>query len=196
MTFDAQYIQLPRQGRGSSLLMRFIILILDCTAFTCLCVNLGLYHRWVAKGQDIEKGSTQPDYYGEETTYQDYQENFSVPSVQYWEDPVVIVVVVFSLIWTAFIYLRPAWTRKALHTGAKMVSEFLLFSIILACSIPAFLFSPLQPAKSMYLYEDIDEYCIESPSNSVYYCGGDVVSLQRLQVAAYALVWAIAYVCY
>ena len=192
MTFDTQYIQLPRQGRGSSLLLRFIILSLDCTAFICLCVNLGFYHKWVSKGQDIKEDSTLPDYYGGETTYQDYQENFVVPSVRYWEDPIVIVVVLFSFTWTAFIYLRPAWTRKAFHLGAKIACELLLFSIILACSVPAFIFSPLQPAKSMYLYEDADEYCIESPNNSVYYCGGDVVSLQRLQVAAYALVWAVA----
>lgn len=192
MTFDTHYLQLPRQGRGSSLLLRFIILVLDCTAFICLCVNLGLYHKWVSKGQEIEEDSTQPDYYGGETAYQDYQENFIVPSVRYWEDPVIIVVVLFSLVWTAFIYLRPAWTRKPLHLGVKMVSELILFSMILACSVPAFLFSPLQPAKSMYLYEDIDEYCIGSPYSSVYYCGGDVVSLQRLQVAAYAISWAVA----
>ena len=192
MTFDAQYLQLPRQGRGSSLLMHFMILILDFTAFICLCVNLGLYHKWVLKNQDIKDDLTQPDYYGGDVYY---QENTLIPAVRYWEDPVVLVVVLFSLIWTAFIYVRPAWTRKALHLGAKIAFEFLLFLIILACSIPAFIFSPLQPAKLNFSYQEVDVadgYCIYRPNRSVHYCGEDRMSLRKLQVAAYALVWAVA----
>lgn len=190
MTFDAQYLQLPRQGRGSSLLMRFMILILDLTAFICLCASLGLYHKWLPLGQDIKVDLTQPDYYAGEDYRQ--QENAIAPAVRYWEDPIVIVVNLFSLVWTAFMYLRPAWTRKAFHLGAKMAFELLLFLIILACSIPAFIFSPLQPAKTMYLDEEIDGYCIYNSNRSVYYCGKDILSLRRLQVAAYALVWAVA----
>lgn len=184
MTFDAQYLQLPREGRGSSLLMRFMILILNFTAFICLCVNLGLYHKRMPMIQEIKNDFTQPEYNGEETYDQQ-----NVPAVRYWEDPVVLVVVLFSLIWTVFVYLRSAWTRKALHPGAKIVFELLLFLIILTCSIPAFIFSPLQQAIPVDLYLAILGYCIYGRIN---YCRGDEFSLQRLQAAAYALVWVVA----
>ena len=182
MTFDAQYLQLPRQGRGSALLMRFTVLILDFTAFICLCVNLGLFHKWAPKTQVVE--ITGLDY---------YKENTLIPPVHYWEDPIVIVAVLLSLIWTAFVYLRPAWTRKAFHPGAKIASELLLSVLILGCSIPAFVFSPLQPALSINTYQETDLRCVDDRSVSVhYYCGGWVYTLRALQKAAYALLWAVA----
>lgn len=194
MTFRAQYVQFPRQGRGSPLLLRFIILILDSTAFICLCVNLGLYQKWVTKTKDILADLLQGHYIGSEL----YSQNIgTLSAISYWEDPVVIVVVLFSLTWTAFIYLRPAWTRKPLQLGANLVSELLLSFIILACSIPAFVLSPLQRPDSLSFFEDIGEhYASYFPYaiDSAHYYTEHALSSRGLQVAAYALVWAVAYV--
>ena len=182
MTFEPQHLQLPRQGRGSSLLMRFTVLLLNFIALICLCVNLGLYHKWAPKRSAAEVAELA--YYEVET--------LTIIPVKYWEDPVVIVAVLLSIIWTAFIYLRPAWSRKALHPGVTIASELLLSVIILSCSIPAFILSPLQPPISGTFYEEIGPYCMWYHDASVHYCGGWADTLRALQKAAYAFVWAVA----
>lgn len=194
MTLNVRYLQLPRQGRGSPLLLRFTILILDFTAFICLCVDLGLYQRWVTKTKDILTDLLQGHYIGSEV-YSQIIGAFS--AIPYWEDPVVIDIVLFSLTCTAFIYLRPAWARKPLHLGANLVFELLLSFIILACSIPAFVFSPLQRPNSLSFYEKIGEYytsCYPYAVGSAHYQTEHALPSRGLQVAAYALVWAVTYV--
>ena len=191
MTLDARNIQLPRQGRGSALLLRFTILILDLIALICLCVNLGLYHKWVARSKHaltdlVIADPTNRAYY--------YRDRDIITYYRYWQDPVVIVLVIWSLTYTAYIYLRPAWTQKPFHQIAQMVSESLLCIFILGCSIPAFVLSPIQRPDSLGLRVEGDGYYIYRPEGTVYYSTEHKLPQKGLQVVAFALVWAVAYV--
>ena len=191
MTLNARNIQLPRQGRGSALLLRFIVLILDLTALICLCVNLGLYHKWVARSKKALTDLVIADY--KDRAYY-YRDRDIITHYRYWQDPIVIVLVLSSLAYTAYIYLRPAWTQKPVHQIAKMVSELLLCLTILGFSILAFVLSPIQRPDLLDLRVEGDGYYIYRPEGTVYHSTEHKLPHSGLQVVAFAFVWAVAYV--
>ena len=190
MTFNARNIQLPRHGRGSALLLRFIILILDLTALICLSVDLSNYHKWVARSKDALTHLVIADFTNRASYYRDRD---IITHYRYWQDPIVLVIILSSLIYTAYVYLRPAWTQRPFNQIANMVSELLLFFIILGGSVPAFVLSPIQRPDSLGLRVEVAGYYIYRPEETVFYSTGHKLPKKELQVVAFALVWSAAF---
>ena len=77
-----------------------------------------------------------------------------------------------------------------------MVSEALLCFVILGVSIPAFVLSPIQRPDSLDLRVEGDGYYIYRPEGTVYHSTRHKLPKKDLQVVAFALVWAVAYVAF
>ena len=74
-----------------------------------------------------------------------------------------------------------------------MISELLVFLIILGGSIPAFVLSPIQRPDSLDLRVEGAGYYLYRPEGTVFHSTRHKLPKKELQIVAFALVWAAAF---
>jgi len=164
MPFNYQNIALHTRSRDASLVLCSIILFLDILTIPLLCITIGLFFRWAP---------------WHELRYSD------------WSDALMLGVLLISLTWSLVIILRPAWTSRQLHPGYFVAWELISWLFVFGSVLSALLGSELLDML------DVDEQinnCSgwENDDSDPWRCEPRIMSLQKLQIAAYSFAPAIS----
>lgn len=173
----------PRVSGRSRIITRgfhVAILTLDIAAIITLAVSLGLFHKWIPS-TSYPTTALQPARRTD------------------WTDLIVLIATLVSFEWTIFILIRPAWTDKKIHAGYAVAFEFISLVWLLACTITAFmrrdsLFKNLDAISHTC---DVDSLVVLTLTNGAklrWVCMPHLDTLKKLQLAAYSVACAIAYV--
>ena len=175
---EAQTITPAPRNRIITLTLRIAILILDIATLTTLAVSLNLYSKWIPS-TSYPTTALHPITNTDKT------------------DWIVLAAIVISLIWTIFITIRLAFTRKALHPGISAGFELVCLIWLIACIIPAFVLRE----SSLGNLAAISNTCDEEAKVAMTLIGGAEVkwvcmphldTLKKVQVAAYSLACIVA----
>ena len=175
MATSDSYSYVSARGRCLNLSLRIAVLVLDFVTIVSLLVSIGLYHKWIPKTS--------------------YPTTALKPAKRTdWTDPVVLVPVLLSFIWTTFITVRPAWTSKVLHLGYYNVIEFTCLASLLACTISAFKLRESVFENIVAISNTCDQgtETLTNGHKVPRVCMPHIDTLKKMQIASYSVACIIA----
>ena len=166
------------RNRIITLTLRIVVLTLDIATLTTLAVSLNLYSKWIPS-TSYPTTALHPITNTDKT------------------DWIVLAAIVISLVWTIFVTIRLALTRKPLHPSLSAASELICLVWLVACIIPAFVLRE----SSLGNLAAISNTCDEQGKVAMILIGGARVNwvcmphldtLKKVQMAAYSLACVVA----
>lgn len=166
------------RNRIITLTLRIAVLTLDIATLTTLSVSLNIYSKWIPS-ISYPTTALKPITNTDKT------------------DWIVLAAIVISLIWTTFIILRLAFTRRAPPPMMTAVFELVCLVWLVACIIPAFVLRE----SSLGNLAAISNTCDDENKVAMTLTGGAEVkwvcmphldTLKKVQVAAYSVACVVA----